>query len=655
MFFISLLVGVFAIAIAFGILFRIRKEPKVADKLAEIAGFISTGARAYLTRQVKTIALVTPLLFLALLLLFNWKTAAVSVLGVFTSLTGSVIGMYSSTSVNSKVTSACSKSSDKAFRLAVLGGSVTGFCVTGLSVLVLSILYVVFKDFDMVVGFGFGASLAALFAQIGGGIYTKSADVGADLVGKVENNLPEDDPRNPAVIADLVGDNVGDCAGRGADLFESFSNDIITGTLVASTLLGKYGPKAIFFPLILQASGILSSMVGIAVTKKWGKNMSPSASFNLGLITTAILGSLAGLIVVKALLPDINVWIGILLGVGITLIATVSTRYYAGMEGKPVKDIAEASKGGPAINIIVGLSKGLQSPIASIVMIVIAIISAYTLSNGSLFVIVAVNLGTDLLIAYIMAADTFGPIIDNASGIGEMSHAPTELVEKLSSLDSVGNTMKAITKSYSMSSGTITAFVIFTVFFTVTKFNILDVSNPFTIGFMLIGISLPFLISSLVFQSTAKGAYLMVDEVRRQFREIKGLLTGEANPDYSRCIDITTKNALKQMVLPGLISVFVPVFVGFVFGPKALGPLLIGSVLCAAMLGPFFNNTGTAWDNAKKTIESTRELKGSPQHQAAVIGDTVGDPMKDVAGPSILIFMKLIGMTALLIAPLILR
>ncbi len=655
MFFISFIVGVFAIAVAFGILFLIRKEPKVSSKLAEIAGFIATGARAYLKRQVKTIAMVTPLLFLVLLLLYNWKVATVSVLGVFTSLTGSIIGMSSSTSVNSKVTSACAKSSDRAFRLAVLGGSVTGFCVTGLSVLVLSILYVVFKDYEMVVGFGFGASLAALFAQIGGGIYTKSADVGADLVGKVENNLPEDDPRNPAVIADLVGDNVGDCAGRGADLFESFSNDIITGTLVASTMLGKYGPKAIFFPLILQAAGILSSMIGIAVTKKWGKNMSPSASFNLGLITTAILGSLGGLVVVQALLPDLNVWIGILLGVAITLIATVSTRYYAGMEGKPVKDIAEASKGGPAINIIVGLSKGLQSPIASIVMIVIAIISAYTLSGGSLFVIVAVNLGTDLLIAYIMAADTFGPIIDNASGIGEMSHAPAELVEKLSSLDSVGNTMKAITKSYSMSSGTITAFVIFTVFFTVTKFNILDVADPYTIGFMLIGISLPFLISSLVFQSTAKGAYLMVDEVRRQFREIKGLLTGEANPDYGLCIDITTKNALKQMVLPGLISVFVPVAVGFAFGPKALGPLLIGSVLCSAMLGPFFNNTGTAWDNAKKTVESIRELKGTPQHQAAVIGDTVGDPMKDVAGPSILIFMKLIGMTALLIAPLILK
>ena len=653
MFYISLIIGLFAIVVAFGILLRIKKEPKVSSEIAEIAGYISTGARAYLKRQIKTISLVIPFLFFILLILFDWKVAAVSVLGVFTSLLGSIIGMSASTFVNSKVTSSCAKSSDKAFRLAVLGGSITGFSVTGLSVLVLSILYLVFKDYEMVVGFGFGASLAALFAQIGGGIFTKSADIAADLVGKVEHDLAEDDPRNPAVIADLVGDNVGDCAGRGADLFQSISTDIITGTLVASTLLSQYGPKAIYFTLIIQALGILASMIGILITKNWGKNMKPDTSFNLGLISTAIIASLGGLIVVKALLPDINVWIGLLLGVAVTLIATVSTRYYAGMDGKPVKEMAEACKRGPAINIIVGLSSGLQSPIASIVMTVIAIIAAYTISGGSLFVIVAVNLGTDLLITYIMAADAFGPIIDNASGIAEMSHAPEELVEKLSSLDSVGNTMKAITKSYSMSSGTVTSFVSFTVFFSLTNSSILDVSNPYTIGFMLIGIALPYLISSLTIKATAKGAFLMVDEVRRQFREIKGLLEGKAKPDYSLCIDITAKNALKQMVLPGIVSVFVPVAVGFIFGPIALGPLLIGAVLSSALLGPFFNNTGTAFDNAKKLIQENRESKGTLQLHAAIIGDTVGDPMKDVAGPSILIFMKLVGMTALLIAPLI--
>ena len=653
MFFITLLIGLFAMAVAFGILFSIKKEPKISSGMAEVAGLIATGARTYLKRQIKTISLVAPVLFLILLLLFDWRVAAVSVLGIFTSLLGSVIGMFASTFVNSKAANACSSSSDKAFRLSVLGGSITGFCVTGLAVFAMSVLYIAFKDYEMVVGFGFGASLAALFAQIGGGIYTKSADVGADLVGKVENDLPEDDPRNPAVIADLVGDNVGDCAGRGADLFQNITTDVITGTLVASTALAQYGPGAIYFPLLLMAMGILASMIGISITKKWGKTMSPSASFNLGLLVTAVLASLGALGLVEVLVPDISIWIGVLLGVAVTLIAAVSTRYYAGMECKPVKELAEAAKRGPAISIIVGLGNGLQSPIASIIMTVVAMIVAYNISGGSLFVIATVNLGTDLLIGYIMAADAFGPIIDNASGIAEMSYAPKELVEKLSSLDSVGNTMKAITKAYSMSSGTVTSFVAFNVFFALTNNSVLDVSNTFSIGFMLIGIALPFLIASLTIKSTAKGAYLMVDEVRRQFKEIKGLLAGEAKADYSRCIDITTKNALKEMIFPGVLSVFVPVAVGLFFGSVALGSLLIGAVLCSAMLGPFFNNTGTAFDNAKKLIEEHKELKNTPQHQAAVIGDTVGDPMKDVAGPSILIFMKLIGMTAILIAPLI--
>ncbi len=652
MYLFSLAVGLVAVAVAYGIFLAIKKEPAVPARMAEIAGYISTGARAYLSRQIKTIALVTPLLFGILLFLFNWKVAALSVLGVFISLLGSVIGMAASTLTNSKVTNAASKSTDRAFRLAVLGGSITGFCVTGLSLVVLSILYMFVPDHEMLVGFGFGASLAALFAQIGGGIYTKSADVGADLVGKVENNLPEDDPRNPAVIADLVGDNVGDCAGRGADLFQTFSDDIISGTLVAATMLSQYGPKAIFAPLLLQAAGVIASMIGIALTKTWGKDMKPSTSFNMGLMLTAALSAVGSFVVVRMLLPDLSVWIGALLGIAVTLVSTVTTRYYAGMEGKPVAEIAEASKRGPALNIITGIANGLQSPIASIVMIVAAIIAAFTISSGALLVVVAVNIGTDLLIAYIMAADTFGPITDNASGIAEMSHAPEELVAQLSQLDSVGNTMKAITKSYSMSSGTITAFVIFTLFFTMIKEHTLDVLSPYTMGFILIGIALPYLIASLTIKSTAKGAYQMVDEVRRQFREIKGLLEGTATPDYSRCIDITTKTALQELVLPGLVSIVVPVAVGFLF-PKGLGPLLVGSVLSSAMLGPFFNNTGTAFDNAKKRIQEVPGSKGTPQLAAAIIGDTVGDPMKDVAGPSILIFMKLVGMTALLIAPLI--
>lgn len=653
MFYISLLTGIIAVFLAFRFLLIIRKEPKPIGKVGEIAHYISTGAKSYLLRQLKTISLVTPFLFVALLLLFNWQVAFISVLGVFVSLLGSFIGMFASTYVNSRVTNSASESTGWAFRLAVLGGSITGLCVTGLSLFVLSILYLIFKDYTLLIGFGFGASLAALFAQIGGGIFTKSADIGADLVGKVESGLPEDDPRNPGVIADLVGDNVGDCAGRGSDLFQTFSDDIVTGTLIASTFLFQYGPKAIFFPILFQCCGIVSSLVAISITKQWNKKMKPETSFTIGLAVAAVLSLLTTFIMSRFILPDISIWIGVLFGVVITLVAAISTRHYAGMEGGPVKKMAEFSKRGAAINVIVGLGYGLQSPIISIIIIVVSIILAYTISGGSILAIIGINIGTDLLIAYIMAADAFGPIIDNAGGIAEMSGSSEKVVGSLSGLDSVGNTMKAITKAYAMSSGTVTAFVIFATFFTITKITTLNVSDPISIGFLLIGISLPYLISSLVIAGTAKGAFLMVDEIRRQFREIKGLLQGKANANYAECVDITAKNALKEMVLPGLISILVPVIVGFLFGAKALGPLLIGSVVSAALLGPFFNNTGTAFDNTKKRIQMDRSLKGSPQLEAAIIGDTIGDPMKDVAGPSILIFMKLVGMSALLIAPLL--
>jgi K(+)-stimulated pyrophosphate-energized sodium pump len=398
--------------------------------------------------------------------------------------------------------------------------------------------------------------------------------------------------------------------------------------------------------------GIFSSAIGILATRQWHKKMKPVGIFNLGLWISTVLSIVLSFVVSKLILGDLNIWIGTLLGVVTTLVAVASTRYYAGMEGRPVRQIAAASQRGAALNLITGIAYGLQSPIASIVMIIVAIILSYNLS-GMLFAIVAVNIGTDLLIAYIMTSDAFGPIVDNASGIAEMSGAPAKTVNALSSLDSVGNTMKATTKAYATSSGTVTAFVIFATFFTQTKVLSFDVAKPTNLGFLFVGVVLPFLIASLVIKSTAEGAVLMVDEVRRQFREIKGLLEGKAKPDYSLCVDIATKNALKEMILPGVISIAVPIILGLVFGASALGSLLIGAVASSALLGPFFNNVGTALDNAKKLVEEEGQKRGSFTHAAAVIGDTVGDPLKDVAGPSLLIFMKLIGMTALLIAPLL--
>jgi K(+)-stimulated pyrophosphate-energized sodium pump len=349
---------------------------------------------------------------------------------------------------------------------------------------------------------------------------------------------------------------------------------------------------------------------------------------------------------------DLSIFLATFLGILVTLVAAFFTRYYASASGAPVKKMAESCKRGAALNLITGIGYGLQSPLASIVMIGLAVSIAFKVSGGALLAIVAVNIGTDLLIGYIMTADAFGPIIDNAAGIAEMSKSGKQTVRALSALDAVGNTMKATTKAYAMSSGTVTAFVLFATFFSITGVASVAVLEPYSIAFLFVGIALPYLIASLVIGSTAKTAQQMVDEVRRQFQQIKGLMEGKAKPDYAACVDIATKNALREMILPGVISIAIPILVGFVFGAWALGALLIGAVAGAALLGPFFNNVGTAFDNAKKIIED-QGRKGTPEHAAAVIGDTVGDPMKDVAGPAILIFMKLIGMTAVLLAPLI--
>lgn len=644
-------VGVFSIAVALWLFTDLRRTKIEHNRMREIAGFIASGVKAYLSRQFRTVLYAAPLIAIVIYVFNGPWVAGTFVLGVFTSLATSYLGMNAAIRANVKTAQDAIGSPTQAFHTAVFAGSIMGFSITGFSLVVLSALYSVIKDPGILIGFGFGASLAAFFAQIGGGIFTKSADVGADLVGKIEKNIPEDDPRNPAVIADLVGDNVGDNAGRGSDLFQTFSDDIITGTIVAAATVSRYGPLVIFFPLLLQSVGIISSMVGV-FTIRWFKKQAPEVSFNSGMMVATVLATAGAFALAKVLLNDMVIFLGAFLGILVTLVSAFVTRYYAGSNGKPVRSIAEASKRGVALNLITGLAYGLQSPIASIVMIVIAVSLTYVVSGGgisSLLAIVAVNIGTDLLIGFIMTADAFGPVTDNAAGIAGMSGASQEVVGALSSLDAVGNTMKATTKAYAMSSGTVTSFVLFATFFHQVNLSSLDVSAPFTVGFLLLGVALPYLIASLVMGSTARTALKMVDEVRRQFSTIPGIMEGKATPDYAACVDIATKNALKEMIAPGLISIVVPVGVGFAFGVRDLGALLIGAVSSAALLGPFFNNTGTAFDNAKKIIEEYGQ-KGSFEHQAAVAADTVGDPMKDVAGPSLLIFMKLIGMAALLIA-----
>lgn len=650
---VSMAAGLMGIALAAYFILRITLRPVQSESMAAAAADIRKGARTYLTRQIKTILSVTPFFAALLYWILDWKAAVTAVFGVLTSLLASYIGMSVSVRTNLQTADIANEGKRSPFRVALFGGSVMGFCITGLSLIVLSVLFSIFKDPNALIGFAFGGGLAALFAQIGGGIFTKSADIGADLVGKIEENIPEDDPRNAAVIADLVGDNVGDCAGRGADLFQTFSDDLVTGSIVAIAMASVYGQKGIFFPFLMQSVGIFASAIGIFASREWKPGMAPATQFNIGLFVSSILSIIGGLSVTMFLLHDWIIAIAVTMGVLITTFASLSTRYYAGMEGKPVRNIAKASNRGAALNLITGIAYGLQSPVLPVVVLMGVVIGVYTLSGNSLLALVGVNIGTDLLITFIMAADAFGPIVDNAAGIAGMAQADKKVVDKLSRLDSVGNTMKAITKAYAMISGTVTAFVIFLTFYKLAGIDSIDVTTPFNLSFLFIGVSLPFLISSLVIGSTAKTAERMVDEVRDQFIKNPDIIKGTVKPDYSHCIDIATRNALREMILPSAISVLVPLAIGFAFGMNALGAVLVGSVACSALLGPFFNNTGTAFDNAKKTIEGFELSRGTPQHIAAVIGDTVGDSLKDVAGPSTLIFMKLIGMASLLIVPLI--
>jgi K(+)-stimulated pyrophosphate-energized sodium pump len=653
---IPLITAAFAIYLAGIFIFRIVNRKVKSASMQDVANDIRTSANAYLRRQITTVLLIMPILALILWWFTkDWRMAVCFVVGVVTSLSAAFIGMSVSVRTNIQTADIAEDSFAGAFRMAVWGGGVMGMVVTGFSLLVLTILYLIFKEPTVLVGFGVGGSLAALFAQIGGGIFTKSADVGADLVGKVEEKIPEDDPRNAAVIADLVGDNVGDCAGRGADLFQTFSDDIITGSVVALALIPIYGMNVLFVPILLESVGVISSAVGILFTRQWTKDMPATQVFNYSMAVSSVLSIAGALLVSKLVMGDVTIGIAAMLGVATTLIAAFTTRYYAGTNQPPVNHIAKASHRGAALTLLTGLAYGLRSPLFGLLAIIVSIVLAFKMSNGMLFAIVGVNIGTDLLIGLIMASDAFGPIVDNAAGIAKMGNASKKVSEALSHLDAVGNTLKATTKSYAMASGTVTAFVLFATFFAITKNSVLDLITPYAIGFIFVGISLPYLLSSIVIASTAKTAEKMVDEVRNQFKKNPLILKGKAKPDYAYCVDIATKNALKEMVLPGVISFALPLLVGFIFGAASLGALLIGAVSSSALLGAFFNNTGTAFDNAKKTIEEDPTLRGSDAHDAAVIGDTFGDPLKDVAGPSLLIFMKLIGMTSLLIAPLLIN
>jgi K(+)-stimulated pyrophosphate-energized sodium pump len=622
-------------------------------RMREVNGYIILGTRAYLRRQLGTILLVIPWIAIIIYFLFEWRTAISFVGGVLLSLLAGYIGMNIAVRTNIRTAQASTRSPGETLRTGFMGGSVMGLVVPGISLIALFLLKTAFNDISVLVGFGFGASLAALFSQIGGGIYTKSADIGADLVGKIEMGIPEDDPRNPAVIADLVGDNVGDCAGRGSDLFQTFSDDIITGMLLGVIFISQYGPYGIIFPFMLEAVGVLASIFGISVVGRW-KRISPTGSLILGITVTAILSTSGLFVLSTSFLDDVRLFYAGLFGLAGVLVCIAVTLYYTGLGRRPVHHVAETSQAGAALNLITGISTGLATPLLPIIAVLTATVASFFVTGGSLYGIVVANIGTDLVIAFIMASDAFGPITDNAAGIAEMSGISGKASETLNSLDAVGNTMKAATKGYAMASGTVTSFVIFATFFTEANISNILIAEPYPIAALFLGVVLPLPLASLTISATSDGAFKMVDEVRRQFKTTLGLKEGKTTPNYAKCIDIATKNALGKMVVPGLVSIVAPIVVGLLFGATSLGMLLIGATASSAMLGFFFNNTGALLDNAKKLVESgLYGGKKSETHKATVIGDTVGDPLKDVAGPSVLIFMKLLGMTALLMLPLV--
>ena len=633
-----------------------REDPGTSE-MREVARYIRNGAKTYLKRQYRTILLFVALVSLPIAIIFRSVEVLISFYsGAALSLVAAYIGMNIAVRANVRTTRAALESSARAFTIAFRGGAVMGVSVVGLSLLGMSVLYLAYgaKDPSLLVGFGFGASLAALFAQLGGGIFTKSADIGADLVGKIEENIPEDDIRNPAVIADQVGDNVGDCAGRGSDLFESISDDFVTALLVGwSLFIGSARTNALMFPFALGTVGVFATVIGAFVVRGW-KHVKPITSFNLGLFASAAVAVAGAYFASVFILNDWRIFFCALSGIVASTAVGLVVQYYISTSGKPVMQMEEASKRGTAMNLITGLSYAFQSPFVPFLSMICVVLFAYLITNGSIFGVVAANLGTDMTIGIIMAGDAFGPISDNAQGIEQMAGVSAKTVGTLEVLDATGNTTKAYAKAFATASGTVSTVVLFATYSEVVGLWSASLSQAFVFG-VLIGAAVPFLFSAFAIQATARGAFEMVNEVRRQFKANPQILKGHDRPDYDKCVDISTKNALRKMILPTFVTLASPLLVGIILGPYALGGLLLGGTCTAALLASFFTFGGALWDNTKKSIEAKAFwMKGTPIHTAAVVGDTVGDPLKDVAGPSLNIFMKLTNMTALLIAPILL-
>jgi len=635
----------------------VSKQAPGNARMQEIASAIAEGANAFLTSEYKILAIFIVVLFVLISVFIKVGTAVCFLAGALCSIGAGFFGMRVATKANVRTANAAMESGmNKALSIAFSGGSVMGMCVVGLGLLGCSIIYIITKDANLLFGFSLGASSIALFARVGGGIYTKAADVGADLVGKVEAGIPEDDPRNPAVIADNVGDNVGDVAGMGADLFESYVGAIVSAVTLGVSTIGLFDGAAVLYPLAISAIGILASVIATFFVR--GKeNSNPHKALKMGSYVSAAIVAIASLILNFFFFDGVFFSFAIISGIIVGLVIGFVTEVYTSDDYKSVKRIAAQSETGSATTIISGVAVGMMSTWVPIILICVGIFISYAVGQ-SLYGIALAAVGMLSTTGITVAVDAYGPIADNSGGIAEMSGLDAKVRSITDKLDAVGNTTAAMGKGFAIGSAALTALALLvsyaeSVGLVEVGINLLD-SNV-VIG-LLIGGMLPFAFSAITMDSVSKAAYKMIEEVRRQFREIPGILEGKGRPDYGTCVAISTKAALKEMIVPGVMAVVAPLAVGIIFGPAALGGLLAGSVVTGVLLAIYMSNAGGAWDNAKKYIEGGHNGgKGSEAHKAAVVGDTVGDPFKDTSGPSINILIKLMTVISLVFAPVIVK